>query len=432
MALVKKLACLFFLLAATTKAPASDHDYKFLINWPKDGTFDFCPNSRGFDYRNAYWMAAMSYYAYLNEDYVEQIFRTPLQQRFSLQLQNHRGEPNGSLRTTGLGWQGYLDYFDSSPEPKTHLTNMDIYRLSQNLTPDVQAFWADNENMVIVAFRGTEQDNPLDWATDFAASFQKDLNSLPFWRRNVHRGFETSLQVITPWLEQKVEQLFRRYPHASNIPVFLTGHSMGGALATLVLTTWLERNEVVPKSRRLNLKAVYTFGSPRIGNIDYARHLQEHLSKEHVGIYRVTNKQDIVTKAPCYEYHHFGSQIQILSEVQGDFPASNVNVLINPQSDDFNHCAYGPYFFDSVNNFNQFTNDHLLVSYYSGLVSARRALQKALQSQANDYAQRYGLKESDLNPFQYPYSCQRVRLYNSKAPAYLQWNYQTLPFEIEE
>lgn len=429
MRLLTFFAFLLLLITLTSPSQASDHDYKFLIDWPKDGDFDFCADNRSFELRNAYWLGAMSYYAYLNQSYVEQIFKTPYKKRFDLRLLNSKGRPNGTIRATGFGWPGSVDYFsNASPTP---LKKSDIYRLSKNFVPDVQAFWAETDNLVIIAFRGTEQDNPIDWATDIAASFQVNHEFLPFWRRNVHKGFEQSLAVIAPWLEQKVNALFENNPNAHKIPIFLTGHSMGGALATLVMTTWLERNLVVAPQKRLNLKAVYTYGTPRIGNLNFATHFTQLATTEPVGLYRIVNKRDFVTKAPCIDYNHFGSHIQLLSGVQGNFPAADVKILVNPRSEEFNNCAYGSRVFENINHFEEYKRDHLIESYYSVLVTARHQLNQVLKDQAIEYDLRNNYPANNpFNPHRLPYSC-KGKVWQIGAPAYLQFNNNSLPYEIE-
>ena len=408
---------------------ASDYEVRSQLDWSREGFFDFCPNTKAFDYRNAYWLAAMSYYSYLNPTYLEQIFSTPYRQRLTLQLRNENGNPTEKRRLFGLGWKGHFDFFSNATGP--HPKKFDILSLGKDVTPDVQAFWIDSPELIVVSFRGTEEDNPIDWITDFTASLQLDELSLPFWRRNVHKGFEKSVTILTPWLEKRISDLYRRYPDASSIPVFLTGHSMGGALAVMVMTNWLERNQKVPPRLRLNLKAVYTFGAPRIGSLDYARYFLNLTVKEPVGLYRIVNRRDIVTKAPCIQYNHFGTHVQLLSDLQGNFPAQNVSILINPRSEEFNHCGWGTQITDNLNNIDQYTKDHALESYYSVLLTARRELTRALAYQGR-FERSQGLTP---NPVEHSSgisaSCQPRRIFAPSAPAYLQHNFRFLPFELE-
>jgi triacylglycerol lipase len=84
---------------------------------------------------------------------------------------------------------------------------------------------------------------------------------------SVHKGFK--LLLLDAWGEIE--------PQLSGLkePVYYTGHSLGGALA--VLAASLKKPE-----------AVYTFGSPRIGNCEFVT------STKHLNIYRVVNPRDIV------------------------------------------------------------------------------------------------------------------------------------------
>lgn len=88
---------------------------------------------------------------------------------------------------------------------------------------------------------------------------------------NVHRGFRNILlglwNTIAPVLEP-VEK-----------PLYYTGHSLGGALATLAASL-------------LPPQSVYTFGAPRIGDTRFAQSLAG------VPIFNVVNPKDIVAELP--------------------------------------------------------------------------------------------------------------------------------------
>ena len=62
-------------------------------------------------------------------------------------------------------------------------------------------------------------------------------------------------------------------------PIFYTGHSLGAAFATLAVARYPPR-------------AVYTFGSPRVGNEAFAASLQV------VPIHRVVDNKDAVVLLP--------------------------------------------------------------------------------------------------------------------------------------
>jgi len=89
----------------------------------------------------------------------------------------------------------------------------------------------------------------------------------------VHCGFKHEFFKI--W--EAVDECLSELP--SHFSIFYTGHSLGGALATLAAT-------------RRPPSAVYTFGSPRVGDATFVHSLR------HVPIFRVVNNRDLVTLLP--------------------------------------------------------------------------------------------------------------------------------------
>jgi hypothetical protein len=92
------------------------------------------------------------------------------------------------------------------------------------------------------------------------------------------------------------------------IPLYITGHSLGAALAT-VATQFLEGHPVFSDQ----IAACYTFGSPRVGNTQFDREFKSV-------IYRVVNTTDIVTVIPLLVmgYIHIGD-IRFLERTPGEF-----------------------------------------------------------------------------------------------------------------
>ena len=121
------------------------------------------------------------------------------------------------------------------------------------------------ETFSVLVFRGT-QGKISNWAFNLATA----LSPWPSGG-NVHRGFKLLLMEAWKAIEQQLQNL--------PAPVYYTGHSLGGALA--VLAASLKKPA-----------AVYTFGSPRMGDSEFVN------SISNVNIYRVVNPRDIVACVP--------------------------------------------------------------------------------------------------------------------------------------
>lgn len=133
---------------------------------------------------------------------------------------------------------------------------------------------------LVIAFRGT--DGIDDWAINV------DAYQAPFGKAGkVHQGFMKAYLSIR-------EKLFE-YLKDNSLPVFITGHSLGAALATLA-TSELYDNE--------NFDSCYTFGSPRIGNPEFINSIKCER------IYRIVNNCDVITTVPVdfagIKYVHIG------------------------------------------------------------------------------------------------------------------------------
>ena len=117
----------------------------------------------------------------------------------------------------------------------------------------------------VIAFRGTN--HPKDWIT----------NVNVFHQQNIHLGFLSAYR--------KIYQDFYKYILHPNI--IATGHSMGGAIATLV-------------SLNYNIPSV-TFGQPMIATEAF-----KDTPSANERITRYVNNMDIVPKLPGIGYKHIG------------------------------------------------------------------------------------------------------------------------------
>jgi triacylglycerol lipase len=125
-------------------------------------------------------------------------------------------------------------------------------------------------DVVVVGFRGTE-----DW-DDWKANLKVwGVRPYPDWG-SVHRGWWFTLEKLWPELEAVLGE-----PERSN--VWLTGHSLGGALALLAAARRLRDGGEVA--------GVYTFGQPPVAKFDLVRQNSGGLAS---GYFRLISSVDAV------------------------------------------------------------------------------------------------------------------------------------------
>ncbi|TCO62204.1 lipase (class 3) [Actinocrispum wychmicini] len=152
---------------------------------------------------------------------------------------------------------------------------------------DTQAYTAASDNMIIIAFRGTEPAQIRDWLSDVNTPPRPG----PAGTGLVHFGFAEALRSVWPQVKDAVSEL-----RDNDQSVWFTGHSLGGALAMLA-GAWLSFED--PK---LRADGVYTFGQPRTCD----RLLASAYNTAFAGrCHRFVNNNDIVPRLPPEPvYHH--------------------------------------------------------------------------------------------------------------------------------
>ena len=124
----------------------------------------------------------------------------------------------------------------------------------------------------VLAFRGTDPVTLPNWLTDVVVK----LVTSDDYDGRVHHGFSSALRRTWPKVAGVLDA-------AHGKPLFLTGHSMGGALAVLTAAR-LARADRPPI-------ATYTFGAPRVGDATFCAGYA-------LPTYRVVNRLDFVPEMP--------------------------------------------------------------------------------------------------------------------------------------
>jgi triacylglycerol lipase len=157
---------------------------------------------------------------------------------------------------------------------------------------DTQGFVAGDRNKIIVAFRGTEQKID-DIITNARISKKTWTEENPIGE--VHSGFYDALKSVWDDIEKEIGNL-----RNNNQSVWLTGHSLGGALAALAAAT------LKFQGAETGFDGLYTFGQPRIGNREFSSVFNQSLKSRY---FRIVNNNDVVTRIPpqIFGYSHAGT-----------------------------------------------------------------------------------------------------------------------------
>lgn len=213
-----------------------------------------------------------------------------------------------------------------------------------------------DRKLIVVSFRGTCV--PRDLVTDVllvqdAWVEGEDVKDPSVAK--VHAGFRTSMESISRRLKELVLAAVAPGDDISDYDMLVTGHSLGGALATLftadigeygidagralpqlgpsdpwwksITDTFMgkeakESSSTVGPPRPKSLR-MYNFGSPRVGNDVFAEKFDSLLQEGRVEqAYRVVNGDDIVTRVPrttsavigSVNYEHVGKTVMISVE----------------------------------------------------------------------------------------------------------------------
>jgi triacylglycerol lipase len=191
------------------------------------GQHAFDPAPPGVTPVNAWWLAEASWLAYAHDD---ALVRTVL------------GDRAGLTRVetlVGAGTHGYL---------------------------------AASDTFAIVAFRGTQPD---DWRDVFG-----NLRALavPFDVGHVHQGFRAAFDVVAAPLDAALGRL------PVSLPIWFTGHSLGGAIATLAAWRY-----------RARTAGLATIGSPLVGTRSFCTAFDEVFGARSL---RFVNHSDVVPTVP--------------------------------------------------------------------------------------------------------------------------------------
>ena len=164
------------------------------------------------------------------------------------------------------------------------------FRYFNNHGRDTQAFMFRTNAFMVLAFRGSQE--PRDWLTNFTTQlrnftiYKDGVPTLSSYQGRVHKGFFLAWAIIEKSVLSQIEQWREKFGEPLP-PLYVTGHSLGGALATIAAAGLADNG--------VEIAGVYTFGQPRVGDRAFVRQLA---TITHGKVFRYVNNNDIVPHVP--------------------------------------------------------------------------------------------------------------------------------------
>ena len=181
----------------------------------------------------------------------------------------------------------YFSYLDQTEETKQRILDLGYTDVKFFDKDGAEAVVAHNGTEIFVAYRGTELSDFHDMVYNFS-----------IWPRygekqgKVHTGFAVATSMLWKDISYYLDaQVMSHKGMDKN--VYFTGHSQGGAMA------------IISAARSKYVAHVYTMGSPRMCNREYAKNIKSR-------VYRFTYENDLIPRIiPPGFYWHIGTEYRL-------------------------------------------------------------------------------------------------------------------------
>jgi hypothetical protein len=201
-----------------------------------------------------------------------------------------RGDPRNAKFLALASDLAYMPQSEGGPAFQSQL-GLDAKLISVGNT---QCYVGTNAQHIVVAFRGTESPTTIDGLKDWLLNDAVNLLIQPtgplaaeFVAAGVgarwHMGFITAIQAI--W--DSVFTMVNEEVEKDDRHLWVTGHSLGGALA--LLGSWLFNRKAI------SVHQIYTYGAPMVGNETVAKAFDKEFANK---IFRYVNTEDPIPKLP--------------------------------------------------------------------------------------------------------------------------------------
>ncbi|KZM28139.1 uncharacterized protein EKO05_0005832 [Ascochyta rabiei] len=186
-----------------------------------------------------------------------------------------------------------------------------LTEFENSIKSDITGFVAtDTTNkLIVLSFRGSR--SVRNWLTNL---------NFPVAPTTICSTCSSSIGFWQSWLEAQTDVLAAIKKAQAQYPSFkvvATGHSLGGALASLAAGFLRSQGTTID---------LYTYGAPKVGLEGLAKYISDTSKGQ---TYRVTHKADPVPKLPpaLLGYHHTSPEYYITSGNDAQPSTADVNVL---------------------------------------------------------------------------------------------------------
>lgn len=157
----------------------------------------------------------------------------------------------------------------------------------------------DESNVIVIAIRGSQW-NAIDWAVNFTIEPTEPTGFLDDTGNACHEGFlQVARSMIVP-VAERLRQLLEQDPSRSASSLLFTGHSAGGAVATLLYMHMLSRTV---SSRLTDLNGIFkrihcvTFGVPPISLLPLQKPSTKNKEQQKAQFVSFVNEGDPIVRA---------------------------------------------------------------------------------------------------------------------------------------
>lgn len=182
----------------------------------------------------------------------------------------------------------------------------------------------DHRNVIVFAIRGTNVTSFSDWATNMDTEPTSPMGFLDDAGNLCHAGFLSVARRMVRPIALRLEQLLHEKPSRSACSLVITGHSAGGAVASLLYAHLMSktlRSELIYLRERFKRIHCFTFGSPPVSILPLDKPANPKFNKWL--FYTFINEGDPIARA---EKPYIRSLINLYKTPAPQTPSSGINL----------------------------------------------------------------------------------------------------------